>query len=752
MKNPNLKSVLALASFLLLPAAGMLHAEGYSSAEITRTFNEVRVLKENAPPKTASPGTQIDPVTSVATGADSRAELRFPDKSLTRLGANSRFTLRGDKRTLDLDQGVMLLQVPKNIGGAKVRTAAVTAAVTGTTVMFEYQPSGEGDGDGFMKVICIEGSLDLSLNDDPSTFQTIKAGQLSISKLGSGILGAPVDVDLKVLLKTSSLLKEGEDTPNKTEVSAAVQTQQKELSAGTLVQTNLVIPGRGTMVVVDTIGNILNNLGFIVQQVPPPPPGVVPGGPTPPPPTNPGDTTPFTGFLPLIAGKSIIDNSTTIQTGPPTPNALNVFNLRQGTINVQGRQFLALIPFSVYGYGTATTSTQTKFNEFMYAKVGETGAPWAAFKFEDLFISGTPLWDLTNDTPAEDIVSVILSSLNGIRVGPESIFTDELPPEDDGEGGGAVGSPIPTTDTPFITLDLSASGLENFTLYAQNSPIIIASESGDTAIYGNGQNLAINAAGSDVWIEGSILLDGASPEGEYAGSAQLLIAAANNVNIGTDIAGSPIELGANPITIEANTIRIDAGNEVRISNSIVEAKQGKLAITARNKIQIQNSTQLKALMEMNLTSTHGDIDINNSDLTADVINLSAKNIMLTDVMSSSRIFQAQTLGTDGWIEIGGTVRGTKITASEFIHLYGGSATGGVRFIADSELDSPLVDIKGNTVEIVGTGTTVHVPQNNITIQANIKNYNLTGSGASDSTNASFGSFSKGTRLSGPSTE
>lgn len=734
MKNPNLRTVLALTSVLLLPAAGILHAEGYSSAEITRTFNDVKVLKENSPPKSGSPGTQIDPITSVATGADSRAELRFPDKSLTRLGANSRFTLRGDKRTLDLDKGVMLLQVPKNIGGAKVRTAAVTAAVTGTTVMFEYQPNGQGDGDGYMKVICIEGSLDLSLNDDPSTFQTIKAGQLSISKLGSGVLGAPVDVDLKVLLKTSKLLNEGEETPNKTEVSAAVQTQQKELSSGTLVQTNLVIPGRGTMVVVDTVGNILNNLGFIVQGPPPPP--VVPGVTGPPPPgAPPVEPPPFTGFMPLIAGKTIIDNQSTIQTGPPTPNALNVFNLQQGTINAQGRQFLALIPFSVYGYGKATTGTQAKFNEFMSAQVDETGAPWAAFKFEDLFISDTPLWDLTNETEAGDIVSVILSSLNGIRVGPEAIFTDELPPEDEGEGEGE-GGPIAGVEAPFITLDLSVSGLENFTLYAQNAPIVIASGSGDTAIYGNGQNLAINAAGSDVWIQGTILLDGAAGGDGYAGSAQLLIAAANNVNIGTDIAGSPIELGANQITVEANKITVDAGNEVRISNAIVDAKHGNLAITAKNTIKIQNSTQLKALMEMNLASTNGDIDINNSDLTADVISLSARNIMLTDMWSSSRIFQAQVTDSNGWITIGGNGRGTRITASDYINLFGGMSGGGVKFTADTYLTSPTINIQGKTVQIDGNTTKVHIP-NTATLNINATNRNYRTDGGDVGTYGSF---------------
>ena len=34
----------------------------------------------------------------------------------------------------------MLLQVPKGLGGAKIHTAAVTAAITGTTIMMDIAP------------------------------------------------------------------------------------------------------------------------------------------------------------------------------------------------------------------------------------------------------------------------------------------------------------------------------------------------------------------------------------------------------------------------------------------------------------------------------------------------------------------------------------------------------------------------------------------------------------------------------------
>src|SRR5689334_2858772 len=119
-----------------------LPAAGFNKATITRMEKDVKVLKENTAPRAASPGDNIDPVTSVATGASSRAELQFPDKSLTRLGANSRFTLRGQGHTIDLDKGVLLFEVPEKLRDAKVRTAAVTAAVTGGTLVFEYLPGG----------------------------------------------------------------------------------------------------------------------------------------------------------------------------------------------------------------------------------------------------------------------------------------------------------------------------------------------------------------------------------------------------------------------------------------------------------------------------------------------------------------------------------------------------------------------------------------------------------------------------------
>lgn len=285
---------IARAAFWLLWAAPALRAAGYSEAEITRIHEEVKVLKANATPRTARTGERILPVTSVATGANSRAELRFPDRSLTRLGANSRFTLRGEGRTLDLTEGVMMLQVPKKQGGAKVRAAGVTAAVTGTTVLVECHPG------GVIKLIVIEGTCILSLNGQPGVVQEAGAGQMIVMQDGDTSIPLPVDVDLAKLLQTSKLLSADDSTqPNQQEIAQAVQIQQQLLKDGDLVKANFFVPGTGLTISLNN--NTRNNLGNlqlfqqqsqivnIVQQVnnPPPPKNTAPPPPAPPPPPPP---------------------------------------------------------------------------------------------------------------------------------------------------------------------------------------------------------------------------------------------------------------------------------------------------------------------------------------------------------------------------------------------------------------------------------------------------------------------------------
>src|SRR6185437_14089627 len=98
----------------------------------------VKLLSGQAEARPATTNDTVRGNTAVRTGVDSRAELTFGDLTIARLGANTIFSFNESSRTVDLGNGAILLRVPKNSGGAKIQTAAVTAAITGTTVIVEY--------------------------------------------------------------------------------------------------------------------------------------------------------------------------------------------------------------------------------------------------------------------------------------------------------------------------------------------------------------------------------------------------------------------------------------------------------------------------------------------------------------------------------------------------------------------------------------------------------------------------------------
>lgn len=699
---------LSLVTLLALHAFPSLHAAGYKNAEFTRLHNEVKVLKENTTPADAAVGQQIGAVTSVATGAASRAELQFPDKSLTRLGANSRFTLRGDQRTLDLDQGVMLLQVPKQLGGAKVRTAAVTAAVTGTTVMFEYLPN------GYVKLIVIEGSVDLYFNEKPGVFKTILAGQMIIMQVDSRTIPDPVDIDLKRLLKTSKLISADElNLPNSKEVSQAVQQQQKEIDKGKLVETALVIPGRGTMVQLhaDTRMNLFNNVN-INPNIPqpgnntPPPPTNTPNNPdSNPPPGNNGETPqnpstpnqPFQGLAPLISGISVMGNDATIETNPH----VTTYNSKTGQITrFEGRVYDATVPFTYFGFGVTQPVAHPSFQPYLNEK-----APWATFKFEDLIINGSPTFLFPGATPN---TSVILSSVGNIHL-------KESPDVSSGMGL----QPAHTyEDDESLTIH-DDYYLQDLVLYSQYGSIFLEHNFG---IYGGFydapeivQNVSLVAASpkSDITIQGSIDI--------YTGD--ILLSAGRDITI--EKTGDYYEPGAD---LNAKNITARANNNITIKGGNITARHTS-QFTARNIISVSSSTQLTALADefisgkIHLASTHGGIEIGdangNTYLNAytatpeddSIVQLDAHtHINLVNVYSSSDVFKAQTLDPNGSINIGGG----HLTAGKIMKIYAGS-NGQLNFVANTTLKGSDINLAAGRHVKVNPGVFVDVPVNAVKV-------------------------------------
>jgi hypothetical protein len=117
----------ALASWL----PNEVSAADVKEGQVTQVIQDVRILPSNASPRPAVVNDNVHQGTAVQTGVQSRSELTFKDKTITRLGEKTIFSVGEGARTMDLGSGQFLLYVPKKSGGAKVKMGPVTAAITG---------------------------------------------------------------------------------------------------------------------------------------------------------------------------------------------------------------------------------------------------------------------------------------------------------------------------------------------------------------------------------------------------------------------------------------------------------------------------------------------------------------------------------------------------------------------------------------------------------------------------------------------
>lgn len=237
---------LLAAASIVLSLSASLHSFGgpLEQAEVTKIINHVSVVDPHQGERAAALRDVIKDDLGLETGTKSRSELLFQDNTLTRLGAETFFSFKTGTRDMTLEKGSMLLQVPKGLGGATIHTAAVTAAITGTTIMMEYKPN------QYIKVLVLEGSLRLSRNGSFGDSLILRPGKMVIMRPDAKRIPDPVDVDLAHLVKTSTLVNfPGTPLPSMPLIQEAIDVQQGQLATKDLAPTNLVMGG-GTKVTI----------------------------------------------------------------------------------------------------------------------------------------------------------------------------------------------------------------------------------------------------------------------------------------------------------------------------------------------------------------------------------------------------------------------------------------------------------------------------------------------------------------------
>ena len=528
-----------IVSFCVVGAERLVAADQLQQARVSQVIQDVRVLETHGGPRPAAVNDKVTQGMGVRTGVESRAELTFTDLTLTRLGANTVFSFKQGAREIELTSGAVLLQIPPKAPAVKVSTSAVTAAITGGTALFSKGPP--------TKFMVLEGIGTFYPTGHPERAATINGGEM-MTMMADGRMTKPEKFDVKLVLKTSRLIKDFPPLENMPLVMAVVDLQLAEQQLAGLNSQALV---RDLVDVIGTTDQNANANPIVLARNATSSPTPPPISPTPPPisPTPPPITpTPSPSATPTKFGTPgtitspnpyVITSGTVISTDPSiTTNGVTDLGKIYRGRSIDG-------PVSAWAFGsTSAFDTASGFDDL----IGDNSG--AAFKFTALQLNGDPTIDTTNGE-----INLGLIAVNGISSGGAGgVLTFE-----------GIRGLLLATQNGSITLGpgISFSGLHDLTIYARGS-------TGDLTL---GSNISTSSqvslfAERDMSMTSSITTD------------DLYAFVGGNVTINGDAA------------IHAPTISLHAGQNLNWSGQISDEtafnSSGNVSISAGQMLNIAN--------------------------------------------------------------------------------------------------------------------------------------------------------------------
>jgi hypothetical protein len=745
----------SIALVCALVATRSTIAAELKQATVTAIVKDVNLLPTGATSRAAALNDNVRDGTAVRTGADSRTELTFTDLTLARLGANTIFSFNEGTRNLDLGGGAMLLRVPKGAGGAKISTAAVTAAITGTTVIIEYHPAKEVEPPpqttnskrtglhfalfnldkkkktpathgGYIKFITLEGIARVYLNNRLGESVLVPAGQMLILAPNATHMSDPVDVDLERIMKTSILITEFPPLLSEQLIADEIAKQKAKKANGKLVETNLVIYGRGTVVSLTDpppLDPIDQSIAAIGQAA--------------------AATTALTEVGPLTTitapAPYDVNSGTTIKTAP---------TITTGGVTNQGKIYRGLtkdgVPSDYFFGSTSSFDSKSGFN-------ASVTMPTASFRFTDLTISGDP----TITVPKGGALDLAFISEGNIQ--------------SDAPGGNltfkGMNSVLFATTNGSINFNnlVSFSDINELTFYARGAPSVLFINSpfqnvGAVNFFSEGQMTLFNTTetltkSNSTPGDGGTLTAVSNSDMLLEGSHIMATSGVLPVGGGPAGAGGSISLTSSSggITFSGSTIQVSSADAPGTPNRRSSASGGKIAIESDRPdnvaIQISSSSQLLSLLDAaapgpgglititakgtmssmfiggQIEADHGGVDIRH---TGDL-----GSVTLNTATVHGDIIKVAALGQVGILTIGGSV----LNADTTLKLYAPSTTGQIRFVADCQIGAKVTNIiAAGTVTIIN-GVTVTVTGRPVDVFTNAAHY--MGFGGDNSTTGTF---------------
>jgi FecR-like protein len=609
---------IALGSIVLFFAAAKSVASAplLEEARVSQVIQDVRLLEEHAAARRAVVNDKVTAGRAVRTGTESRAELTFTDLTITRLGANTIFSLTEGAREINLKNGSILVQVPRSAAPVTISTAAVTAGISGGTALLSTGPP--------LKFMVLEGTGKIYPKGHPEKAVTVPAGEM-VLMTADGRLSQLMQFDVQLVLATSALIVDFPPLPNLPLILAVVDQQlAAQLLAGALNQplyknlfdvidvTSQSATGN-PIVVASVIGTPTPTPTPPITPTPTPPitptptPPITPTPtppitPTPTPPITPTPTPPITPTpTPTITPPPTPTPTPTI-TPPPTPTPTPSkfgppsviaspvpYLITSGTVITTdpsittsgvtdfGKDYRGPTddgPFSLWAFGSTSAFDTTVGIDNFFAN--PANVPIAVFKFQSLSIIGNPTIDLTSG----GVTKLGLIGVDGITTGPPGgtlTFT------------GLDTLLLATVNGPInLTSDVSFDGISLLYIYARGagstltlaSPILnsdnvfLASQGSMDLMVGITANDSLTfIAGGDLTVTGS----GQFTVGNVGGTI-------NAASIALRVGGS-----INTVGVPLNTTIDNTGGVMTNGASITISSSGAITVQGDATFQILNS-------------------------------------------------------------------------------------------------------------------------------------------------------------------
>ena len=220
----------------------LIAVASHSASATTVSFLKNSVYRiDNTNKVTAVLNDKVVSNTQVGTGEQSMCELSLDDKSVTRIGANAVFSFVEQERLVKCDKGTFLVSKDPETETVTVTTGSVTAAVNGSTVVFDVR-------DDATHVAVAETTKGVVVTDKNGKSITLQSGE-GISATPSGMASAaPKSVDVKDLTSSSPLFTEAGLAPlaNDALIKGVASAQASAKAAGMSFtsEINDVVAGR----------------------------------------------------------------------------------------------------------------------------------------------------------------------------------------------------------------------------------------------------------------------------------------------------------------------------------------------------------------------------------------------------------------------------------------------------------------------------------------------------------------------------